>query len=239
MHIPGLRVVAPTTPYDAKGLLIQSLRDDNPVIFVEHRLLHGQQGHVPAEPYLVPFGQAHVLAPGEDVTLVGISHAAVECLRARQALARAGISAEVIDPISLSPLDVPSIAASVSRTGRLVVVDSGWTLCGASAEIVTAVAEALGAGFAFRRLGFAPVVCPTTKALENLYYPTPQTIAAAAMELMGRSAPPRDGVGNRFRDEQSVLVPPDAFVTKSTPDPLNAEAPLVAATEIAQFRGPF
>ncbi len=243
MHIPGLRVVAPTTPYDAKGLLIQSLRDDNPVVFIEHRLLHGQQGYVPAESYTVPFGQARVLAPGDDVTLVGVSHAVVECLRARQALAEAGIAAEVIDPVSLSPLDVPTIAASVSRTGRLVVVDSSWTFCGASAEIVTAVAEALGTGFSFRRLGFAPVVCPTTKALENLYYPTPQTIAAAAHDLVRRNGRPQNGVGSQFRDGDGVPSPPTAFVTKLTPDPFNADfnadGPLVAAPEIAQFRGPF
>lgn len=186
MHIPGLRVVAPTTPYDAKGLLIQSIRDDNPVIFIEHRMSHFQRGHVPQEPYAVPFGRARILATGDDLTLVGISHAAVECLRARQCLAQAGIDAEVIDPVSLSPLDVETIAASVRRTGRLLVVDSAWVFCGASAEIVAAVAERLQdeRPFRFRRMGFAPVVCPTTKSLERLYYPTPQTIASAAHALV-------------------------------------------------------
>lgn len=196
MHIPGLRVVAPVTPYDAKGLLIHSIRDDNPVLFIEHRLLHGQQGLVPAEPYSVEFGQARLLAAGEDVTLVGVSHAAIQCLRARQALSEVGISAEVLDPVSLSPLDVESIARSVRKTGRLLVVDSGWTFCGASAEIVTSVAEALGgaAAFRFRRLGFAPVVCPTAKALEDRYYPTAESIAAAAFSLIhgaGRAWQPR------------------------------------------------
>jgi pyruvate/2-oxoglutarate/acetoin dehydrogenase E1 component len=209
MHIPGLRVVAPTTPYDAKGLLIESIRDDNPVVFVEHRMLHAQTGHVPREPYTVPLGKARVLAGGGDVTLVGISHAAVECLRARQALADVGIEAEVIDPVSLSPLDIRTIAASVSKTRRLVVVDSGWTFCGASAEIVTAVAESLGssAGFQFRRLGFAPVPCPTSKALENLYYPTPRTIAAAAYGLVSG--------GESWEPEQ------------------------IDAPEVNQFKGPF
>jgi pyruvate dehydrogenase E1 component beta subunit len=192
MHIPGLRVVAPTTPYDAKGLMVQSIRDDNPVIFIEHRMSHFQRGHVPEAPYTVSFGQARTLAAGNDVTLVGISHAAVECLRAAHSLAQVGVQAEVIDPVSLSPLDVETIAASVRRTGRLLVVDCGWVFCGASAEIVAAVSERLQdeRPFRFRRMGFAPVVCPTTKSLERLYYPTPQTIASAAHALVRPQAEP-------------------------------------------------
>lgn len=186
MHIPGLRVVAPATPYDAKGCLTQSIRDDNPVIFVEHRMLHQQMGHVPEEAYTVPFGKARVLAPGNDVTIVGVSYAVVDCLRARDALATAGISAEVIDPVSLRPLDAKTIADSVRRTGKLVIVDSGWAFCGASAEIVAAVGEELQGSvpFAFKRIGFAPVVCPTTKKLENLFYPNAQTIAADTHDLV-------------------------------------------------------
>ncbi len=188
MHIPGLRVVAPTTPHDAKGCLVQAIRDDDPVIFIEHRMLHLLEGHVPEEPYTVPYGQARVLAPGDDVTIVGISYAVVDCLRARDALAREGLSAEVIDPVSLSPLDTRTIADSVRRTGRLLVVDTGWVFCGASAEIVVAVGEALQdtAPFRFKRSGFAPVVCPTTKVLENLFYPTAESIAADAHGLITR-----------------------------------------------------
>ncbi len=187
MHIPGLRVVAPTTPYDAKGCLIASIRDDNPVIFVEHRMVHFQKGHVPEEPYTVPFGKARTLAEGDDVTIVGISHAAVECMRARASLEEVGIAAEVIDPVSLSPLDVDTIADSVARTGALLVVDTAWTFCGASAEIIAGVSDRLGGatGFRVKRMGFAPVVCPTTKKLENLYYPTPAQIASAAYALVG------------------------------------------------------
>lgn len=186
MHIPGFRVVAPVSPYDAKGCLIQSIREDDPVIFVEHRMLHSQKGHVPEEPYVVPFGKARVVAPGTDVTIVGISYAVVECMRAREALAGAGISAEVLDPLSLSPLDTATIAASVRRTGRLLVVDTGWTFCGASAEIVASVGEALqdSGAFRFKRSGFAPVVCPTTRKLEDLYYPNAATIASDAHALV-------------------------------------------------------
>lgn len=186
MHIPGLRVVAPTSPYDAKGILIQSIRDDNPVIFISHRMSLFQRGHVPEEPYTVPFGKARVLAKGDDLTIVGVSHAVVDCMRARDALATVGIHAEVIDPVSLSPLDTSTIIESVRRTRRLLVVDSAWTFCGASAEIVTAVAEGLQGeqSFTFKRIGFAPVVCPTTKALEKLFYPTPTSIAADAYALV-------------------------------------------------------
>jgi len=187
MHVPGLKVVAPSTPHDAKGALIQAIRDDNPVIFVEHRLLHGLAGPVPEAPYTVPFGRARVLAEGGDVTIVGVSYMAVEALRARSLLARAGIAAEVIDPVSLSPLDMDTIEASARRTGRLLVVDSAWTSCGATAEIVAQAVERLqggGSELRIRRLGFAPVVCPTTRPLEDLFYPTPRTIAAAAHALV-------------------------------------------------------
>jgi acetoin:2,6-dichlorophenolindophenol oxidoreductase subunit beta len=186
MHVPGLRVVAPGSPYDAKGCLVQSIRDNNPVMFIEHRMLHSQRGHVPAELYTVPFGKARVLVRGSDITLVGVSYMALECLRAQRYLDEVGISAEVIDPISLSPLDTDTIVASVRKTGRLVVVDTGWTMCGASAEILAQAAERLQGvpHIRWQRIGFAPVACPTTKNLENLFYPNAQTIASAAFGLV-------------------------------------------------------
>lgn len=186
MHVPGLKVFAPSTPYDAKGCLIESIRDNNPVMFVEHRMVHYQKGHVPETPYTVPFGKARVLAEGADVTLVGISYMAVECMRAQRHLADVGISAEVIDPVSLAPLDIDTILASVKKTGRLIVVDSAWTNCGASAEIASQVTERLQGQREFRikRMGFEPVTCPTTKNLENLFYPNPQKIASEAYSLL-------------------------------------------------------
>jgi pyruvate/2-oxoglutarate/acetoin dehydrogenase E1 component len=186
MHVPGLKVVAPTTPYDAKGCLSAAVRDDNPVLYVEHRLLHFQNGPVPDGMYQVPPGKARVTAIGTDVTLVGISYMQVECLRAQRYLADVGIDAEVIDPIWLSPLDIDTIAASVEKTGRLVVVDNGWLCCGAGAEIVAQVAERLQGvrDLGLRRLGFAPVTCPTTPVLEELFYPNARTIAAAARDLV-------------------------------------------------------
>ncbi len=186
MHVPGLKVVAPTTPYDAKGALLQSIRDENPVMFVEHRMIHSQKGYVPEGDYTVPFGKARVLAAGDDVTIVGISFMAVESLRALTLLAQRNISAEVIDPVSLSPLDMDTIVESVRKTGNLVVVDNGWTMCGAGAEIVALVLEQLQNERQIRvkRLGFLPVPCPTTKNLENEFYPDAQKIASAAFQLV-------------------------------------------------------
>jgi len=210
MHIPGLKVVSPTTPYDAKGCLIQSIRDDNPVIFVEHRMLHYIKGYVPESSYTVPFGKARVLAEGTDITLVGISYMAVECIRAQHQLAEVGISAEVVDPVSLSPLDIDSIVDSVRKTGRLLVVDSGWLMCGASAEIIAQVAARLQGerDIRVRRMGFEPVPCPTTKNLENLFYPNAQKVAGIAYGLV-------------HKNDKSWM-------------PAAKEAP-----ELVEFRGPF
>lgn len=186
MHVPGLKVVAPTTPYDAKGCLIQAIQDNNPVIYVEHRLLHFQKGYVPQKIYTVPEGKARVTAKGSDITLVGISYMQLECLRARQYLKSVGIKAEVIDPIWLAPLDIETIVQSVRKTGKLIVVDNGWTTCGAGSEIVAQVLEHLQGKCDIRvhRMGFAPVTCPPTPNLENLYYPNARTIASAAYNLV-------------------------------------------------------
>jgi pyruvate/2-oxoglutarate/acetoin dehydrogenase E1 component len=185
MNIPGIKVVAPATPYDAKGCLSAAIRDDNPVLFVEHRLLYYQKGPVPEEPYAIPFGRSRVLTRGADVTLVGISQMAIECLRAGSYLSQAGISAEVITPLSLSPLDIGPIRASVEKTGRLVVVDNAWMPCGAGAEIIARLVEGGGAaGVKMERMGFAFVPCPTSPPLEQEFYPNARTIAARACRLV-------------------------------------------------------
>ena len=155
MHVPGLKVVAPSTPYDAKGTLIQSIRDDNPVMFVEHRLLHYLEGFVPETSYTVPLGRARILAPGSDVTLVGISYMVVEALRARAHLEKVGMSAEVIDPVSLSPLDLDTIEASARKTRRLIVIDCGWVTCGVRYQVIGAsycTSSLLSLGAFWRRL---------------------------------------------------------------------------------------
>jgi pyruvate/2-oxoglutarate/acetoin dehydrogenase E1 component len=207
MHVPGLKVVAPTTPHDAKGCLAAAVREDDPVLYVEHRLLHSQKGPVPEGSYTVRPGRARVTAVGDDVTVVGISWMQVECLRARRYLADVGVSAEVIDPVWLSPLDIDTIVASVEKTGRLLVVDSAWLCCGAAAEIIAQVAERLQGvrGLRLRRLGFAPTTCPTTPALEELFYPNARTVAAAARDLVegtttGWMPEPRDDLqGTEFK----------------------------------------
>lgn len=185
MNIPGLKIAAPSTPHDAKGCLIQSIRDNNPVLFMEHRMLYYQRGPVPAEPYTVPLGKARILSQGNDVTLVGISQMAIECLRARQYLQEAGIQAEVIDPLSLSPLDMDPIFASVMKTGNLIVVDNAWTTCGAGAEIIARLAEnGKLKGLNILRMGFASVPCPTSPPLEREFYPDARKIAIAAYKML-------------------------------------------------------
>lgn len=197
MHVPGLKVVAPTTPHDAKGCLVQAIRDNNPVISVEHRILHFQKGPVSENLYTVPPGKARIAVPGDDATLVGVSYMQLECLRAQRYLEEVGIRAEVIDPIWLSPLDIDTIVASVRKTGRLCVVDNGWVTCGASAEIAAQVSERLQGvrEIRIRRMGFAPVTCPPTPTLESLFYPNGQTIASAVHDLVkgdGRAWTPED-----------------------------------------------
>jgi pyruvate dehydrogenase E1 component beta subunit len=186
MHVPGLKVVAPSNAHDAKGCLIAAIRDDNPVIFVEHRLLYFTDAYVPEEIFEVPLGKARVCTEGDAITIVGISNMLVEALRAHELLAAIGIEAEVIDPISLVPLDVDTIVRSVRRTGRLLVVDNAWTNCGASAEIVARVAESSqnGKPIQVRRMGYAPTTCPTSPVLETAFYPDPAKIAAAAYAMV-------------------------------------------------------
>lgn len=189
-HIPGLKVVAPSTPHDAKGCLIQAVRDDNPVIFVEHFKLYNLEGVVPEGSYALPFGRAVIRKKGKDVTLVGISYMNVECLKAAELLEKEGVSCEVIDPVSLAPLDMGTIISSVRKTGRLIVADTAWTSCGVSAEIASGVAEALGPHKHLKigRIGFAPVPSPNAPTLEQYFYPDAAGIARAAFKMVRGSS---------------------------------------------------
>jgi pyruvate/2-oxoglutarate/acetoin dehydrogenase E1 component len=184
-HVPGLKVVSPSNAYDAKGMLISAIRDNNPVIFTEHRLLYFTEAYVPEEPFALPFGEARICGEGADITLLGVSNMVMECLRARELLAEVGIKAEVVDPATLVPLDMETIAKSAAKTGNLLVVDNAWTNCGFSAEILARLAESGAAdGVKMRRMGFAATTCPTTPWLEEHFYPNPATIAEAARELL-------------------------------------------------------
>lgn len=189
MHVPGLRVVAPSNAHDAKGCLIASIRDDNPVIFMEHRLLCNHEAYVDEAPFASEIGKGRIMAEGDDVTIVGISHMAREAMRAKHHLEAAGVSAEVIDPIWLKPLDMGLIAKSVEKTGRLLVVDNAWMTCGAASEIMTQIIERFpegldGKAIAMARMGFAEVTCPTTRSLEDLFYPNGNTIAKRAYDMV-------------------------------------------------------
>jgi 2-oxoisovalerate dehydrogenase E1 component len=186
MHLPGLQVVVPVFPADAKGLLKTSIRTDDPVIFLEHKKLMKIKGLVPDGEQLVPFGQASVIRQGKDLTIVGISYTVIESLNAANLLEREGISAEVIDPRTLAPLDLATILESISKTHRLLVVDEDFSPCGAGAEIAAQVMEQ---GFyeldaPVRRLNGAFVPGPYSPPLEAAAIPNAQSIAKAAQELM-------------------------------------------------------
>ncbi len=185
MHIPGLKLVMPATPYDAKGLIIASIADDNPVIVLEHRWLFKQRGYVPGELYSVPLGQGVIRRSGNDVTIVAVSYMTVEALRAADKLAQAGISAEVIDLRTLKPLDEEIILNSLRKTGRLVIADTGWKTGGVSAEIAALVAEK---GFAYlerpvRRVACADVPTPASYVLEKEFYADSEDIVSAVLKL--------------------------------------------------------
>jgi len=202
MHVPGLKVVAPTTPYDAKGALINAINDNNPVMFIEQRLLHYQKSFVPKECYSIEQGKARITCEGDQITLVGISYMQVECLRAQRYLEENGISTEVIDPIWLDPLDVETISSSVKKTGKLCVVDNAWLSCGAASEIISRVLEQVqnDCELLVHRIGFAPVTCPPSPSLENTFYPNARTIASEVYDFV------KGGRNGWFPEENKDLV---------------------------------
>ena len=169
MHVPGFRVVMPTTPADAKGLLKTALRSDDPVLFLEHKALLPLKGPVPDGEYFILFGQAAVVREGKDVTVVGIAYMVRRALEAAEQLAKEGISVEVIDPRTLAPLDINTILTSVQKTGRLLVIDEDFAPCGVAAEIATQVME----------LGFDDLDAPV-KRLNGLFAPAPYSPALFA-----------------------------------------------------------
>ena len=187
MHVPGIKVVAPTTPHDAKGCLIASIRDNNPVIFLEHRMLYSNTGYVPSETYEVEFGKGRVLVEGTDITLVGVSYTVTDCIRAALALKKIGISAEVIDPVSLSPIDYEIIRKSASKTKKVLVVDNGWITCGFSAEIIADLGINCS-GLNLDRMGYLESPCPTTRVLEDAFYPSPESVAIKANQMCNGDA---------------------------------------------------
>jgi len=188
MHIPGLKVALPSTPFDVKGLLKSTLRDKNPVIFIEHKGLYGTKGHVPEEEYLIPFGQAMVRRAGEHVTLVAMSAMVIKAMQAAAHLEREGISVEVIDPRTLAPFDKETILKSVAKTGRLVIVDEAYASCGVSAEIAAIVAgEALYELDApVLRICALPAPHAFSPSLDNYLIPSVERIVSEVAALAGK-----------------------------------------------------
>jgi pyruvate dehydrogenase E1 component beta subunit len=188
MHIPGLKVALPSTPYDVKGLLKSTLRDDNPVIFIEHKALYNIKGHVPEEEYLIPFGQAVVRHSGEQVTVVAMSQMVHRAMQAAARLEQEGISVEVIDPRTLVPFDKQTILSSVAKTGHLVIVDEAYASCGVSAEIAAIVAgEALYELDApIVRICTLPAPHAFSPSLDNYLVPSVDRIVSEVAALVGK-----------------------------------------------------
>ena len=185
-HVPGLKVVVPSSPYDAKGLMIQAIRDNDPVVFFEHKAMYDDVGEVPDEAYTIPFGEANVLREGEDVTIVAIGKMVHLASEAADDLAKDGISCTLIDPRTLSPLDEETILEEVEATGRLVVVDESHPRCSVAADISSIVGEK---AFKSLKTGVQKVTaphCPVPFAseLEDLYMPTVEDVEAAVRRTM-------------------------------------------------------
>jgi pyruvate dehydrogenase E1 component beta subunit len=187
-HVPGLKVVMPSTPFDAKGLLIAAIRDNNPVIYMEDRWLHGGVGPVPEDAYDIPIGKAVVRKPGSDITIVSSSFLAAESVKAGEELTRRGIEAEIVDLRTIKPLDRETILASVAKTGRLLVVDGGWKSFGVSAEVGAVVAEQAfeALKMPIRRLALPDAPAPASRSLEQVYYKNSTHIVAAVCDMLGR-----------------------------------------------------
>lgn len=186
-HIPGIKVVMPSTPYDVKGLLKSSIRDDNPVLFIEHKGLFRMTGNIPEEEYTVPLGQADVKREGSDVTVVATAHMVYEAMTAADKLAADGISIEIVDPRTITPLDKDTILNSVKKTGKVVIAHEAVKTMGFGAEVAAIIADEafdyLDAPI--KRVGapFTPV--PFSKPLEEFYLPSSDSIVTAVKEIAG------------------------------------------------------
>jgi acetoin:2,6-dichlorophenolindophenol oxidoreductase subunit beta len=185
MHIPGIKVVIPSTPYDAKGLLISSIHDPNPVLFVEFRLMYANKGPVPEEPYEIPLGEADIKREGKDVSIIAVGRMVQVALEAAAKLAQKGIDVEVVDLRSLVPLDEETIVESVKKTGRLVTLDESYERAGMGSEVVAVVMRRLSA----LKAPVLTIACPNapvpvSPSLEKLYYPNAATVVSKVEKLM-------------------------------------------------------
>jgi pyruvate/2-oxoglutarate/acetoin dehydrogenase E1 component len=190
-HAPGLKVVMPSNAFDAKGLMLAALEDNNPVIYLEHQSLYDTLDDVPKEAYKVPLGKAKIVREGVDVTLVASSYMVPEACKAAKWLEEEGVGVEVVDVRSLKPLDKETILASLQKTGRLIALDPDWKFAGFSSEILAMAAEE-----GFSHLKCAPVriayperFCPASAALAKHFYPTSKDIVSETLKMLGRPIP--------------------------------------------------
>jgi acetoin:2,6-dichlorophenolindophenol oxidoreductase subunit beta len=188
-HVPGLKVAIPSTPYDAKGLLKSAIRDDNPVVFFEDKMMFATKGPVPEEEYTVPLGVADVKREGEDLTIVATSSMVYVALEAAELLEQEGVSAEVVDPRTLVPLDRERLVGSVVKTGRALVVDEGHTSYGVSAELAAVLADEAfwHLDAPVKRLAAMDVPIPFSPVLEDQTVPTPERVVELARTLVGKA----------------------------------------------------
>ena len=188
-HVPGLKVALPSTPYDAKGLLKSAIRDNNPVVIFEDKMMYKLKGPVPEEDYIVPLGVADVKRVGQDITLVATSSMVQVALAAAAMLADEGVSAEVVDPRTVWPLDEQTLVDSAIKTSRVIVIDEGYERYGATSEIASVIAS--GAFYSLvapvKRMGAMHVPIPFSPPLEDVTVPTERTVFEAAMQLCGRT----------------------------------------------------
>jgi pyruvate dehydrogenase E1 component beta subunit len=210
-HIPGLKVVMPTRPHDAKGMLIQAIEDNGPVMFLEHRWLHHMKEAVPEEPFREPLGKARIVRSGNSLTLAAFSYSVIEATKIADAFKKYGIEIEVIDMRSASPMDHQTVVASVCKTSRLLVLDTSWITCGVAAELVARVSEE-----AFKELKGPParvalpdLHTPTSPSLSQEYYPTPQKIGEKILKILSIETSGDKGrqILNELKTEGPLDVP--------------------------------
>tara|TARA_B100000686_G_scaffold84461_1_gene91286 strand:- start:943 stop:2010 length:1068 start_codon:yes stop_codon:yes gene_type:complete len=208
-HFPGLKVVMPARPHDAKGMLIQAVQDDDPVIFFEHRWLHHIKELVPEEGYTESLGDARVLRRGDALTLVAFSYMVIEAIKISDVFKKYGVNIEVIDMRSTLPLDHETVLKSVNKTGRLVILDTSWVTCGISAELSARVCEG-----AFTKLQKPPerialpdIPAPTTPALANNFYPTPETIGQQLLKYFPQEKEKLYSAINELKSSSPLDVP--------------------------------
>ena len=185
-HVPGLKVVMPSTPYDAKGLMVAAIKDDNPVIYMDDRWLYNLEEEVPEEVYSVPIGKGVIRREGKDVTLVATSYMVVESVKASEELGKEGVEVEVIDLRSVTPLDETLLFESIKKTGRLVIADGGWKTCGMAAEISAMVSENVFDDLKapIMRVTLPDAPAPASRTLEKNYYPDFKTIVHAVKAVL-------------------------------------------------------